>query len=253
MAGPFDRYCGFCGHDLAEGEPRSSAWRFWLLVAMVPMVAGLVVGATMFGGPAVHTVGNLVFRPAPAATATPAGPAVGRALRSQNLHLEYVVPAEWSPFDYTLSAVSPLQLVVVSRIQADGAKFGDTKGDIFAARPQSVLMTLGKPGAAPPGADATDPSSVLGADISSLTLKPPAGFRVDVFRQAQTISVNSRTGKEVVLKLTRADGSISYLERAYLTGPSGLFQVDALVPAADWEAGDDRRVETVIQSIRLTA
>jgi hypothetical protein len=143
-------------------------------------------------------------------------------------------------------------MVVVARISADLATFGSTKGDVLAAKPAGALLTLGPLAQAPPGVDAADPSSVLGADISSLTIKPPTGLKIDVFRQAQTITVDGKAGKEVVLKVTRADGAVVYLQRAYLTAPSGLFKIDALVPQSDWDAGDGRKVEAVIQSVRLS-
>ena len=249
VAGPFDRFCGFCGHDLTAGEVRSQVWRLWLLVAMIPMVAALVVGATLFGGPTASQVGRLIFKPQP--TASPSAGST-KLFRSPSLHLVYAIPSDWSPSDYTLSPTTPLRMVVVARISADLATFGSTKGDILAAKPAGALLTLGPLDQAPPGVDATDPSSVLGADVSSLTIKPPTGLKIEVFRQAQTITVDGKPGKTAVLKVTRADGAVVYLERAYLTAPGGLFKVDALVPQSDWDAGDGRKVEAVIQSVRLS-
>jgi hypothetical protein len=250
VAGPFDRFCGFCGHDLTAGELRSPVWRFWLLVAMIPMIATLVVGATVFGGPTATRIGKLVF---PGPTASPTAPGIATKLyRSPALRLVYSVPPDWSPSDYTLSPTTPLQEVVVARISADLATFGSTKGDVLAAKPAGALLTLGPLASAPPGVDTSDPSSVLGSDISSLTIKPPTGLKIDVLRQAQTITVDGKAGKEAVLKVTRADGTILYLERAYLLGPGGLFKIDALVPASDWDSGDGRKVEAVIQSVRLS-
>ena len=250
VAGPFDRFCGFCGHDLTAGEVRSPLWRLWLLVAMIPMVAVLVAGATIFGGPAASHFGGLIFKPQP--TASPGLPFGGKLFRSPTLHLVYAVPSDWSPSDYTLSPTTPLQMVVIARISADLATFGSTKGDVLAAKPAGALLTLGPLGQAPPGVDAGDPSSVLGADISSLINKPPTGLKVEVVRTAQSITVDGKTGKEAVLKMTRSDGGVFYLERAYLTGPSGLFKIDALVPQSDWDAGDGRKVESVIDSVRLS-
>ena len=252
VAGPFDHYCGFCGHDLAVGEVRSPAWRFWLLVAMIPMIAALVIGATFFGGPAASQVGRFVFRPAPSAPPGISGTGT-KLFRSPSLHLVYSVPADWPPpSDYTLSTTTPLQQVVVARFLADNGAYGATRGDLLAATPMGALLSLGPLAQAPAGVDATDPSSVLGSDISSLTLKPPAGLRIEVLRAASSITVDGRPGKEALLKVTRSDGSVLYLERAYLAGPQGLFKVDALVPQSDWNAGDGRLVEAIIQSIRLT-
>jgi predicted amidophosphoribosyltransferase len=43
-AGPFDRFCGFCGHELVRGEKRPAWWRLWFLVALVPLAVGLIYG-----------------------------------------------------------------------------------------------------------------------------------------------------------------------------------------------------------------
>jgi hypothetical protein len=250
VAGPFDRYCGFCGHDLAAGEPRSPAWRFWLLAAMIPMALALVVGATFYGGPVAARVARLVFPPAPSPTLF-AGATV--LYRSPNLRLVYAAPSDWpKPGDYTLSTTTPLQQVVVARMLADDANYGATKGDLLSARPSGALVTLGPLAQAPAGADATDPSSVLGADISTLTQAPPAGLTVAVAQGAQSITVDGRAGKEAVLTVTASDGTAYAFERAYIAGPQGLFKVDALVPRSDWDSGDSRLVEAIIQSIRLS-
>src|SRR5437762_225243 len=34
VAGPFDRYCGFCGHELVRGEERAPYWRLWMLAGL---------------------------------------------------------------------------------------------------------------------------------------------------------------------------------------------------------------------------
>ena len=221
-------------------------WRFWLLVAMIPMVAVLVIGATFFGGPAASSVGRLVFGPGP----PPARPPGWRhqALPQPQPPPRLRGPSDWFPSDYTLSPATPLQEVVVARINADLATFGSTKGDVLAAKPTGALLTLGPLASAPPGVDTSDPSSVLGSDVSSLVIRPPTGLKIDVFRQAQSITVDGKAGKEAVLRVTRSDGVVFYLERVYLAGPGGLFKIDALVPQSDWDAGDGRKVEAVVQS-----
>jgi hypothetical protein len=251
VVGPFDRYCGFCGHDLSAGEARSPVWRFWLLVAMIPMIAVLVVGATFFGGPVAKRVGDAVFPPS--ASPSPSPGAATKLYRSPNLHLVYAVPADWpSPADYSLSTTTPLQQVVAARMEADIATYGSTKGSPLAAKPGGALIALGPLGQAPPGADANDPSSVLGADVASLTLSPPTGLKIAVAQPAQSITVDGRTGKSAVFKVTLSDGSVYFFERAYLVSPAGLFRVDAMVPQADWVSGDRVLVDAVIQSVRLT-
>ena len=49
VAGPFDRYCGFCGHEMVRGESRPIWWRLWLLAALVPLAAGLIYGIVQAG------------------------------------------------------------------------------------------------------------------------------------------------------------------------------------------------------------
>ncbi|TME09144.1 MAG: hypothetical protein E6I69_04000 [Chloroflexi bacterium] len=44
VAGPFDRFCGFCGHELVRGVDRPIWWRLWLLVALIPLAAALISG-----------------------------------------------------------------------------------------------------------------------------------------------------------------------------------------------------------------
>jgi hypothetical protein len=49
VAGPFDRYCGFCGHEMVRGAARPLWWRLWLLAALVPLAAGLIYGIIQAG------------------------------------------------------------------------------------------------------------------------------------------------------------------------------------------------------------
>ena len=249
IAGHFDRYCGFCGHDLAAGELRSPIWRFWLLVAMIPMV-GAIILLTLFGGPAVTRVSKLVLRPIE--SASPAPNQTGfRALRSQNLHLEYSVPNDWVGYDYSLDRTAPLPEIVVAQVNQDGAGFGETKGDILAAKPQGALMTLGTLGDNRAALDAKDPATALSADVANFAGRPVGGLKFDLVKGITGILANGRTGREAIFRVTRQDGSTLIFERAYISWRDGLLKVDALVPSAAWDAGDDRRVEAVIQSVRL--
>jgi hypothetical protein len=250
IAGPFDRYCGFCGHDLAVGQLRSPVLRLWLLLAIIP-TAGALILLTIFGGTAaVSRVGQLVLRPVEQASPVPShGPL--RALRSQNLHVEYTVPSDWVGYDYSLDRTAPLPLIVVSKFSLDGASFGDTKGDILAARPSGPLLTLGAVDSRT-AVDARDPATALAADVANFAARAPTGLKFDLIRGVSGVLANGRTGREAVFRVTRTDGVTLVFERAYISGRDGLFRVDALVPQADWEGGDDRRVEAIIQSVRLT-
>lgn len=251
VVGPFDRYCGFCGHFLAEGEARSPAWRLWLLVAMIPIVAGLAFGLSPLSSPVTAGVVHAILHtaPSPSVAPTPAG----QLFRSPSLHLEYRVPDGWAPpADFNVDSVTPLPDVVVAKAAADTTLIRSTKGDLLATAPSSALVMLGTPDNIPAGADASDPSSVLAARIQELSLKPPAGYKISVYRPASSVLVDGRTGKEAVLQVTRPDGSMYDFEEVYLKGPNGLFRVDALVPAAGWNAGDGDKVEAIVQSVRLT-
>jgi len=44
IAGPFDRYCGFCGFEMVQGEQRPLWWRLWFLAALLPVALGLAYG-----------------------------------------------------------------------------------------------------------------------------------------------------------------------------------------------------------------
>ncbi len=44
IAGPFDRYCGFCGHEMVMGPRRSLWWLLWLIPLLLPLGAGLAYG-----------------------------------------------------------------------------------------------------------------------------------------------------------------------------------------------------------------
>jgi len=44
VAGPFDRYCGFCGYEMVQGTNRPMWWRLWFLAALLPVALGLIYG-----------------------------------------------------------------------------------------------------------------------------------------------------------------------------------------------------------------
>ena len=50
VAGPFDRYCGFCGHEMVQGEARPLWWRLWYLAALIPLAGGLIYGIAQAQG-----------------------------------------------------------------------------------------------------------------------------------------------------------------------------------------------------------
>jgi len=44
VAGPFDRFCGFCGYEMVQGTNRPMWWRLWFLAALLPVALGLIYG-----------------------------------------------------------------------------------------------------------------------------------------------------------------------------------------------------------------
>ncbi len=245
VAGPFDRFCGFCGHDLSTGETRSGAWRLWLLVAMIPLLAGIGFGISPLSQPLATKVAAVIFRPAPqpTPTATP-----GKSWRSKNLKVQYTLPTDWSGFDYSLDKSKPQKLVVVARMQSEATPVAQASGDLLGAKPSSAVMTLG-----PTTATDTEPGILLAFQLGQLLAQPPAGTKVEITRQVQSVVLDGHPAAEAVVKITRPEG-VWYLERAYISGPGSppLFEIQALVPQADWESGDSARAESVIQSISLT-
>jgi len=251
VAGPFDRFCGFCGHDLFLEEKPTPVRRLWLLVAVIPLAAALAFGVSPLSAPIATQITHLLARPAPTPVALPTAAATGKVLQSKNLKLTYSVPVDWSGFDYTLSPVKPLPLVVVSRLQADAQRVADVDGDVVRTRPSGAVMTLGRPTLQ--AADPTDATVLLAFQVGQLTVQPPNAVQVEVAEQVAPITVNGLTGARVVLKITTTAG-VFYLERAYLNagGPQPVFEVQGFVPQADWKSAEERNVDLVLNSIKLT-
>lgn len=236
VAGPFDHYCGFCGYELVRGERRLPVWRLWLLAALIPLVAGIAFGVSPYGAELSRGVGTLV------GPATPAPPAATPAARDANLALGYTAPTGW-----TASARGPLLVIAGSAPDAD--KVEAAQGNLLVTPAQAGAIVVSRPPVDAP-VDTSDPQAVLVFELGRLLQAPPAGVRLETARPVGKLSVGGRPAAEAVLRVTRQDGSAWYFERAYLAGSKGLVRVDALVPAADWSAGDEQRVEAAIRSIR---
>ena len=43
VCGPFDRFCGFCGHEMVLGPRRSAASRLWAFSIAIPLVVAIAV------------------------------------------------------------------------------------------------------------------------------------------------------------------------------------------------------------------
>jgi hypothetical protein len=247
-AGPFDRYCGFCGFELIRAERPGRLRRLWVLVALVPLAAGLAYGLWVARVPA--AVAGAVH---PQARAAPAPSSSATAFASQGLGLRYSPPRDWTAVDYTRGpAARPA--VVISEAPADQAAASGADGDLSQVdHSQAAVVALGRPPAA--GglvADASDPLAALTAELAPMVAAPPAGVAVEVAQPARAVSIGGRPGAEVVLKLTR-DSGVTYLRRDLVYGPhdgaQALLRADALVPASEWPAANAGPVTSVVRSL----
>jgi hypothetical protein len=250
VAGPFDRFCGFCGFELIRGEPRSPLWRLWQVTLVALLLAGLGSGLWAAGVPsALRSAVGSFLSPAP----TSIEPAAGYESRVLGIH--YSVPGDWAAGDLSTGA-SPEQVVVLPRSPLDRSAAADSGGDLTRLdHVQSTVMTLSRP---PIGtavvADARDPVAALTSEVAPLVAAPPSGLNVDVAEPVRAAAVGNRTGAVVVLKLTRGD-TVTYLRRALVYAPrpgvAAMFQADALAPAAEWPAVDTSAIATVLRSLNF--
>jgi hypothetical protein len=244
VAGPFDRFCGFCGYELVQGEKRAPIWRLWLLLALVPLAAGLVFGLSPLALKAGAVASLIQTAPSPA---TSAGQV--HALRTQTLNFTYAIPNEWNATDYSL-AVTPQPFVVISRLDADRVTAASLNGELLTAKPAGTVMTLGRPALDVSAVDTNDPRAVLAFQVSQLLASPPpAGVSYQVVSPVRAITIDHRAGAEVVIKIA-SGATTTYYERAYVaTGTQPLFRAEAAAPAADWDTTDAGRIRAVIQSL----
>jgi hypothetical protein len=243
VAGPFDRYCGFCGYELVQGDKRAAVWRLWVLAALVPLAAGLIFGLS----PLALKTGILAgFASHPAQT-----PSQMQAMRSANLGFTYAVPKDWTATDYT-KASNPQPFVVVSSLDADRVAAAGADGEVLTAKPSAAVMTLGRPPLEVSAVDSSDPLAVLAYQVSQMVAASPSGVTYTVTKPVHAITVGGRPGAEVVIQVVSSSGT-TYYERAYIATPTQpLFRVEAAAPASDWEGGDAARSESVLQSLSFT-
>jgi hypothetical protein len=246
VAGPFDRYCGFCGYELVQGDKRAPVWRLWLLLALVPLAAGIAFG-----------ISPLALKVAPVAQLLATGhptPAIAvplHASSSANLGFQYGLPSGWRATDYTLGQ-KPVPFVIASEADAEQADAATLNGELVTEAPSAPVITLGRPELEVTAVDATNPQAVLGFEVSQLLATPPKGVTYQVVKPVQAIKVGGKAGAEVVLKVVNG-GVTTYYERVYVaTDSRPLFRAEAAVPAAAWEGGDATIVEAIVQSLRFS-
>ena len=251
VAGPFDRFCGFCGFELIRGQPRSPLWRLGATALVVVLAAGAGLGLWKAGVPG--AVGNAVRN---LSGQTPKAPVLTADHYSHSLAVRYSVPSGWTVVDYSASG-SPQPVIVLALSQADQSAARATQGDLTGLdQLQSAVMTLGRPSVgAQVVADVRDPVATLTSQVAPLVASPPSGVRVDVEEPVHATTIGNRPAAVVVLKLTRGD-AVTYLRRVVVYAPrpgvTPLFQTDALIPTAEWPAMDSSAVAVVIRSLSFS-
>jgi hypothetical protein len=252
IAGPFDRYCGFCGYELVQGTRRAPLWRLWLLAALIPLAAGIAFGFSPWARPVTRTVATIVGASEP----TP-NPATTTQLHSESLLFSFAAPKTWIVNDYSHGADPTKQMpyVVVAHYGPDAVKVSDAKADLLQVKGQSAVVELGRANVNPPAVDPADPRAVLAAEVAPLVTTPPAGLKFEVVTPVRSLIINGRPAAAVLLRLTRDSGTY-YLERAYISSPTvgqpPLLKFDALVPTGDWDgAGDNQRVDDMLRSVKF--
>lgn len=235
VAGPFDRFCGFCGYEIVRGARRTPVWRLWLLAALIPLLGGIAFGLSPYSaglGARVETAVGARVAAGPPPAAHDAATGVG-----------YTAPQGWAAGDEG-------SLLVIAKWPPDAARIAPAQGALLGAGVQSSTIVVSRPALSVP-VDASDPQAVLAFDLAQLLQSPPAGTKLTIVRPIAPLTIGGRPAAETLVSVTRADGSSWYLDRAYITSAAGLVRADALASAADWSAGDDKRVESTIHSLRV--
>lgn len=246
VAGPFDRYCGFCGHDMVEGADRALAWRLWLLAALVPILLGIAYGLSPYSQTVGRQVGGLV-----GGGATPGPPGGFVIQRSDTLGVSYAVPAAWIAADLSApDSTTKLPVVLLTKVFSDQQRLvADGKADLLTAVPNGSAIELARPQLSAPGVDLSDPLAVLIYQAAQLSGSPPAGTRVDVVESPRATTIGGRRAATALLRITRGADARD-LQRTLVSLPGGLLRVDALATEADWAGGDRARAQQVVDSVR---
>ena len=234
VAGPFDRFCGFCGHELVLGRKRSAAWRLWLLAGLVPILAALGLGLSPLGQAAVKTV----QRGRPAAVPSAARPNV----TDRTLGFSLAAPRGWA---YASASAS---IGALTSDAADAPVAAAGPAALVTSNPRGAVVLLGRPPVSAPGVDGSDPVAVLAFQTAQLMATPPAGITLATVTPVSARSIAGRRGAVSVLSVIGTDGTARVFERAYVSAGGGLFLVEALIPP-----NDSRAFGALLDSLTLTS
>jgi hypothetical protein len=244
MAGPFDRYCGFCGNELIFGGRRLFLRWLWLLIALVPLVAGLGYGLSPLHLPAAGTVARLV------AEANPAGSGTRTAERvSSALGVRYRAPGDWPVSDQSSGSA----VAIVARQAGDVGRAVDAGGELAGLRPQGTVVAISRPSVDSPDVDPTAPQAVLSFQLGPLLMQPAPGTRAEIVQPVSQATVDGRPSAKVIVRITQG-GATFYLERVYLLMPQPgsppLVRLEAIAPGSAWNSGDADQVSGMARSLR---
>jgi hypothetical protein len=230
IAGPFDRYCGFCGHEIVLGRKRSGARRFWLLVALIPIAAGLAIGLSPVGQQAVRGVAG---RGGVSATKP--------TLTDRTVGFTATAPRSWQHVDVGDAAY-------LLTDPADQPAATGSPASLLTATPKGTIVEIARPAVSDPGVDASDPVAVLAYETGQLLATPPTGYSVSTLQSVRAFNLGGRVAARTELSLV-GPGSAAYtLVKVYVSAPSGgLVLIEALAPAAGVPA-----VNAFVDSLRLT-
>lgn len=233
MAGPFDRFCGFCGHELVLGQKRSRARRLWLLAGLVPILAGLAVGVSPIGQQAVR--GVAANHPLAAARPTITDRSVGFSAAAPG----------WTLQDLS---VSGRPVAVLFSDPSDAPAAAGSPAALVTARPKGVVVEVVRPAIADPGVDPTDPTGVLAYETAQLLAGPPPGYSLATVSPVRGETLNGRRAAVSVLSVAGAGGTPLLLEKVYISAPGGgLLLVEVLMPPSELA-----HVDQFVRSLQLT-
>lgn len=216
--------------------PRTLVSRLWILVGVIPLLAGLGYGALVV----THNV-------TPAGLATPE--VQGRPYSDATLGIRFLAPPGWAASGNGVA-------VVAARSGADQAAALGSDGDLLETHTGAATIAFSRPvPVASSLVNPSDPVALLAAELPALVTSPPPGVRVEVTRPVGASRLAGRPAASVTLRVTRG-ATVLVLERTLCYAPhqgvAAMLQVDAVAPEADWGAGDGRRLAGVLDSLQLS-